>query len=152
MDEGTIRKHIRIGFEYSYLHDDWVNPLADALEGVTASEALSRPCPDCKGIWDMVLHMAVWNENIVERIRTGKPGRPADGAWPPIADPPDEEAWERAKQRLMNSLESVRETIESTPLGVIEASPWGLGDLFCRFIHNAYHIGQITKMREYMEA
>jgi hypothetical protein len=26
--------------------------------------------------------------------------------------------------------------------------PYGLADLLCRFIHNGYHIGQITKMRE----
>ncbi len=96
--------------------------------------------------------MAVWHENIVERTRTGQRARPAEGAWPALPDPADEAAFENSKRRLWDALGSVREMIETSTLDQLQAGPYGLGDLFCRFTHNAYHLGQITKMRECMEA
>ena len=148
MDEQVMRREVLVAFEYSYQHDDWVNPLADALAGVTAAEAAWRPGPDGRGIWDIVLHMTVWTKNIVERMRSGQPARPAEGAWPPPDTVMDEAAWEQAQQRLWDALAALQAYMETNSLDALAGSPYGLGDLFCRFIHNAYHIGQITKMRE----
>ena len=150
VDNETIKREIIIGFEYSYLHDDWVNPLSEALEGVTAKEAIWRPGPDAKGIWDMVLHMATWNENIVERIETGETVGALDGHWPAPPVVPDEAAWEAAKKRLWNSLDSIQRTLESSSLEKIQSGGYHLGDLLCRFTHMGYHLGQITKLRECM--
>ena len=147
-----MQRDVLLGFEYSYLHDDWVNPLADALGGVTVEEALWSPAPDSKGIWEIVLHMAVWNENIVLRMRSGEPVRPAEGAWPPLPAIPDESAWRDSQRRLWDALASVRVEIESNAPEALMRGPWGLADLLCRFNHNAYHIGQITKLRECMAA
>lgn len=151
-DDAAIRNQLAVAFEYAYLHDDWVNPLAEALAGVTVNEALWKPVADSKCIWEIVLHMAVWNENIVERIRSGQPVRPAEGAWPTLPDSPTGPAWEVAQRRLTDSLAAVRETIESTPLEGLLNAPWGIADLLCRYIHNGYHIGQITKLREWYTA
>ena len=148
MDQEAVRRDVLIAFEYSYQHDDWVYPLADALAGVTAAEAAWRPGPDLKGIWNIVLHMAVWTENIVERMRSGEDAHPAEGAWPPPPAVPDEAAWEAAQRRLWDALAALHAYIETNTLDALAGSPYGLGDLLCRFIHNAYHIGQITKMRE----
>ena len=148
MDGEAVKRDVLTAFDYSYLHEDWVYPLADALAGVTAQEAAWRPAPDGKGIWDIVLHMAVWTENIIERMRSGERVSPAEGAWPPPPAVLDEAAWEEAQRRLWDALAALSAYIEASPLDALAGSPWGLGDLFCRFIHNAYHIGQITKMRE----
>ena len=147
MEDQEFKDVILTALEYSYLHDDWVNPLSEALDGVSAEGAVWRPGPESKGIWDIVLHLAVWNENIIERMLTGEKCRPAEGAWPAPPDVPDEAAWDAAKQRLWDSLEALRQYIEANPLDEMQG-PYGMGDLFCRFIHNAYHIGQITKARE----
>ena len=148
MDEQAVRKDLLVGFEYSYMRDSWVHPLAEALEGVTAAEAAWRPGPDLKGIWDIVLHMAVWTENIIERMRAGTHVRPAEGAWPTLPAVPDDAAWEAAQRRLWNALDALHAYIETEPLDALTVGEYGLGDLLCRFTHNAYHIGQITKMRE----
>jgi hypothetical protein len=148
MDEQAVRRELLIGFEYSNKHYDWVYPLADALAGVTAAEAASRPGPDLRGIWNIVLHMAVWTENIVERMRSGENAHPAEGTDPPLPAIPDEAAWEAAKLRLWDALAALHAYIDTNSLDALAGSPYGLGDLLCRFIHNAYHIGQITKMRE----
>src|SRR5205823_3625306 len=129
-------------------HDDWVHPLAEALEGVTAEEAAWRPSPEVKGIWDIVLHLAVWTENIIERIKTREHCRPAEGAWPPPPDVPNEPEWVAAQKRLWDALDGLKSYMEANTLDTLNGGPYGLGDLLCRFIHNGYHIGQITKMRE----
>ena len=152
MDEATFKKELLVGLEYSYLHDDWVHPLADVLAGVTADEAAWRPAPDAKGIWDIVLHLAVWTENIIERMKTGERARPAEGAWPPPPAVPDEAAWQQAQRRLWDALNALRIYMEENTLDQLAAGPYGLGDLLCRFIHNGYHIGQIVKMREILGA
>jgi len=149
MDDATIKKEIAAGFEYSYQHDDWVTPLDEALAGLTFEEALWKRSSDSKSIWEIVLHLAVWNENIVERVRSGTKARPVEGAWPPLPSVHNEVTWEGSKRRLWNALNSVRTMIEETPLAAIQAGPYGVGDLLCRATHNAYHIGQITKIREF---
>ena len=148
MDEKAFKEGILAGLEYSYRHDDWVNPLDEALGGLSAEDALWRPGGELKGIWDIVLHLAVWNDNIVDRMKTGEKARPKEGAWPPIPNPADEAAWEASKRRLWDSLRNLEQSLSaSTPEGLM-AGPYGLGDLLCRFVHNGYHLGQITKLRE----
>lgn len=163
VDGQAVQWDVLIAFEYAYKEEDWVFPLADALAGVTAEEALWKPDPDdpeqtC--IWQIVLHVAVWNENIVERMgqrtRNEPMGHPSEGAWPPLPNTLDEAAWEASKQRLWQSLTTLRTHIETTPIAaLLDYGTVGyshLDDLFCRFIHIAYHIGQITKMRECQSA
>lgn len=160
MDQDVLRREIAIAFEYSYEHDDWVTPLEEALDGITAQEALWKPAPKIPSIWEIVLHVAVWNENIVERMaqrtRGERPGHPAEGAWPPLPAVQDEAAWEAAQNRLRESLSQVRTHIETMSLpAVVDYGSIGyshLDDLLCRFLHNAYHIGQITKLREWRTA
>jgi hypothetical protein len=153
--EEAIRRDILVAFEYSHLHDSWVTPLAEALDGITAEQAAVRPDPDSRSIWEIVLHLAVWNENIVQRMRHRQAGepftRPPEGAWPPLPETKNESVWHAAQQRLWDSLAAVRAQIESTPIdAMLDPGSVGysqLGDLFCRFTHIAYHIGQITKLR-----
>jgi len=143
-----IQDLLKAGFEYAYLHDDWVYPLKDALEGITAEQAAWRPAADAMGIWDIVLHVATWNDNIVERIETGQNARPKEGAWPAKPETPDEANWEAAKAKLQTSIDALRRLMETVPIDKIRSSPYGIPDLVCRFNHMGYHIGQIVKIRE----
>lgn len=147
MEETDVRKILKTAHDYAYLHDSWVNPLADALEGVTLAMASRKPNSQSNSIWAIVLHMAVWNENMVQRVRTGEKTRPAEGAWPPLPQTRTEAEWEQAKQRLFNSIEALGQMIDHEPLENVIASPYGIPDLVCRSVHMAYHIGQITTLR-----
>jgi hypothetical protein len=160
LDGDAVRRDVLIAFEYAHNEEDWVFPLADALEGVTAQEALWKSDPndpEQRCIWQIVLHMTVWTENIVDRMgqrMRGEPmGKPEEGAWPSLPTPLDEAAWEASKQRLWTALTALKAHIETTPLtAMLDQGTVGysqLADLFCRLIHNAYHIGQITKLRDW---
>jgi hypothetical protein len=159
VDGQAVQRDVLIAFDYAYKEEDWVFPLADTLAGVTTQEALWKPDPnepDQRCIWQIVLHMAVWNENVVERMgqrMRGEPmGHPSEGAWPSLPNTLDEAAWEASQQRLWKSLAGLRTHIETTPTAaLLDHGTVGyshLDDLLCRFTHIAYHIGQITKMRE----
>lgn len=157
MDEQAVKQEILIAFEYAHFHEDWVTPLSEVFEGMTAPEAAWKPNAETPSIWQIVLHMTVWTENIVERMAQRMqgelPGHPSEGAWPPLPVTLDEAAWENHRQRLENALTALRTHIETTPLAAMldygNAGYSQLADLFCRFTHNAYHLGQITKLREW---
>src|ERR1044071_299560 len=108
MEDQQFKHVILTALEYSYLHDDWVNPLSEALDGVTAEEALWRPGRDSKGIWDIVLHLAVGHEDVIDRMRSGDKSRPAEGHWPPPPEVADETNWRAAQNRLWDSLAALR--------------------------------------------
>jgi hypothetical protein len=156
IDPEALRRDILVAFEYCHLHDSWVTPLSEALDGITAAHAAVRPAPDSRSIWEIVLHLAVWNENIVHRMRWREQkmpfARPPEGAWPPLPATLDEPAWQAAQQRLYDSLAAIRMHIETAPIdSLLDTGTVGysqLGDLFCRFAHLAYHIGQITKLKD----
>ena len=147
-EDQELRNLLLVAFEYTYLHEDWSHPLDEALAGLTVEQAAWRPGGKEMGIWDMVLHLAVWNENIIERIETGQNAHPAEGAWPPIPEAKGEADWEVGKARLWASLDSLKNLLETAPFEKIRSSPYGFPDLVCRFTHIAYHIGQIVKIRE----
>ena len=97
----AVRRDLLLAFEYAHNEGNWVFPLADALAAVTAQKALWSPDPNAplqRCIWQIVLHMTVWTENIVERMaqrtRDEPMGHPHEGAWPPLPNPHDEVAWE----------------------------------------------------------
>ncbi len=142
VDGQAVKRDLLLAFEYAHNEQDWVFPLTDALAGVTVQEALWKPDvndPGQRCIWQIVMHMSVWTENIVERMgqrmRNEPPGEPQEGAWPPLPDTLDEVAWEASKQRLWKSLAALRAHIETTPLAaMLEQGTVGysqLADLFC---------------------
>jgi hypothetical protein len=148
LNEHETRELLKVGLEYSYLHEDWVHPLREVLEGLSAKQAAWMPGEQMKGVWDIVLHLTAWNCNIIERIETGEKARPKEGAWPPMPEVKSEEAWAAAQSDLWASVVALTALVDSVPLEKVRSSPYGFGDLLCRFTHMAYHCGQIVKLRE----
>lgn len=148
LNDAETRELLAAMLEYSYASEEWVFPLAESLEGIRFDQAAWRPGPEMMGIWDIVLHVAVWNENIVARVETGEEVRPEEGAWPARAEPMGEESWRAAQDRLWKSLTALKCLVEEGSPEKIRASPYGYPDLVCRFLHIAYHAGQIVKIRE----
>lgn len=143
-----FREKLRVGWEYTWRHDSWVEPLADALEGVTAEQASRPPAESSESIWRIVLHLAVWNENIVARVEQNSQLHPDEGAWPNLPESLSEENWSMAKQRLSDSIELVDLMLRETPIDQLLNNGYGFADILCRFTHMGYHIGQIVKTRE----
>lgn len=150
MEDRALIEDLRVAFEYTHVHDDWVTPLPEALADVTVEEALYQIADDdSEPIWRIVLHLAKWNENIVDRILQQDTSNPnEDRHWPALPLALDEDAWKAARQRLDDSITAIDSLLRSATLAQILESEYGLPDLLCRYTHMGYHIGQITKIRE----
>lgn len=145
--ESELREDLLVGWHYSYSDDNWVTPVRECLEGLSDNQARKRLAPFEHTVWEIALHLAVWNENIVERMTTGeKEAHPPEGSWPEVGCD-----WEADKQRLYRSFDEVRINLQSLSEESIRRNAYGLPDLFCRFTHNGYHLGQLWMMRQLLE-
>lgn len=148
MDDTAFRDLLVTTLRYSSDEEEWVEPWRMVLTGLTAEQAAWRPGRELKGVWEIVLHVTVWNENLLERARLGTPVQPPEGSWPSLPEAPTEEAWSAAKVRFWASLDALSAYVRTAPLEEMAAAPHGFADLMCRFIHLAYHAGQVEKLRQ----
>lgn len=129
----------------------WITPLREALDGVTAAEAAWKPAADERSIWEITLHVTGWTEWAAGFLR-GQDTEVTD--WPPVATG-EAAAWEAARARLDAALEAFRAGIAARTPDDLFVAPTPAVTATSRFVgiqsilvHNAYHAGQITKLRE----
>ncbi len=149
MGRDKIVDELLVTYEYSYAMDNWVAPIMEELEPVGVDEALFLPSGVERCIWEIALHVATWNENIVDRVRIGDKATVVGGHWPPLPLDKSDAAWQTAKRALRTSLDRIRLLLEESDAETLRASPYGIPDLVLRFVHIGYHAGQITKLREW---
>ena len=107
----------------AYEGQAWHGPsVCEVLAGVTADQAHARPLANAHSIWELVRHLAVW-EDVGRRRLEGDRAQidissPED--WPP-ADDPSEAAWEQAKAALDRGHQALRVPVGR--LGLVEARP-----------------------------
>ncbi len=118
----------------AYKGEAWHGPsVRELLAGVTAEQAQARPLANAHNIWELVHHIAVW-ENAGRRRLAGDPAQidissPAD--WPP----PVREAIARINESRLD--EPIVEGLSSTYVtlhGIIQ--------------HDLYHAGQIAMLKK----
>ena len=88
--------------------DAWHGPsVREALDGVTAAQALAQPLPPFHSIWELTLHVAAWHQETLAVV-CGRPYRdfPPEDQWPPLGES-SEAAW----QLLVGSIFSLLEEL-----------------------------------------
>ena len=140
--------------------DLWHGPsLWELLEDVTPEVAGGKPVPNGHSIWEIVLHMTGWRNEVAQRA-TGQPaGEPAGGDYPDIGDP-TAKRWKEALEALDAShvkLVAVAEGMSDDHL--LKATndprnrPLGTGVSYYVLLHgivqhDAYHAGQIAILKK----
>lgn len=136
----------------------WHGPsLLELLEGVSTSEAASRPIAGAHSIWEIVLHLATDYDLVLRRMAGD--GRQLTGAgdWPACPSP-TEENWRQSVEALKRGNDNLRRAVR-------EFSPARLDDplavdvpytAYVQFIgvtqHQSYHAGQIALLKRAMAA
>lgn len=139
----------------AYEGDAWHGPsVREALSGVTAEQARTRVLPNAHNIWELVHHIAVW-ENVGRRRLQGDRAEinissPED--WPP-ADDLSEAVWEQAKAALDRGHEALRKAIASLAESRLdEPILEGLSTVYVTLHgviqHDLYHAGQISMLKK----
>ncbi|MBO0797202.1 MAG: DinB family protein [Blastocatellia bacterium] len=131
--------------------DAWHGPsLKEILAGVTAAQADARPLPNAHSIWEIVLHIAGWEDVFRNRLEGRATSAPEDGDFPPVTDQ-SEAAWQKTLARLDESHRRLIETIagvknlQSTVPGKDYTVAYLLRNLAT---HHVYHAGQIMLLKK----
>jgi uncharacterized damage-inducible protein DinB len=132
----------------------WHGPsLRKLLEGVTAAQAANAPVAGAHTIWELVLHIAVWDEICTRRLRgeviRATTGSPED--WPPVGAL-GAEAWRDVVARLERAQATLAEAVESLAEERLDDKAAGCEWTNHRMIHGTlhhdlYHAGQIAVLR-----
>jgi uncharacterized damage-inducible protein DinB len=143
--------------------DAWYGPSTESLlTGLTAVDAARRPLGSAHSIWELVLHLIAWQNEVGRRLGGSAPAWPDEGDWQDI-DSPNEEDWVSVKTALADSTRRLIAQL-ATPwidyaalVGTVRSPELGTGVTVAETVlgvlqHNAYHTGQIALLRRAIES
>ena len=139
----------------AYEGSAWHGPsVREVLAGVTAVQAHARPLGNAHSIWELVQHIAVW-EDVGRRRLTGDRAQIAISSpedWPPPEDT-SEAAWEQAKTALDRGHQALVEAIARTPESRLDEPIFeGMSTVYVTLHgviqHDLYHAGQIAMLKK----
>lgn len=135
----------------------WYGPtLSEALEGVTAAQAASRPIKGVHTIWELVGHIAVWVEVPLSRYHGKGPEQVAEkDNFPTAPSKPDEKAWTKIKERVWKAHEAWYAELKKMSDNQLHTPrkpgfPPMADILYGVAQHTAYHIGQIVVLKKHL--
>ena len=126
--------------------DAWHGPaLKETLADVTAAEAAARPAPGAHSIWELVLHIAAW-EDVFRRRLEGEPvNEPAEGDFPQVQD---QQGWNAAVAKLdaahAQFIEKISTLTDADLSRIVEGKDYTIAYMLHGVVrHHVYHAGQV---------
>jgi uncharacterized damage-inducible protein DinB len=140
--------------------DPWHgSPLSETLKGISAADASRRPIAGAHTIWELVLHMTGWKDEVRKRLSGAPAAEPADGDWPDAGEPtPDRwraalDGLETAHRNLVDAVRRLPEAKLHEPTNDPRDRALGAGVSHYVLLHgivqhDVYHAGQIAILRK----
>ena len=132
----------------------WHGPaLLELLDGIHAKLAAAHPLPAAHNIWELVLHIAAWDDAVNRRIVTRKAvSLKMRKNFPPVTDE-SPAAWERAVTHLKNKHAELLKTVRGlSSRRLRERVPGKRYDIAFMLHgvaqHELYHAGQIALLKK----
>ena len=139
--------------------DAWHGPSVIAsLSGVTTQQATAHPIPPAHSIWEIVLHMISWKNEVRRRIGGADPATPLEGDWPE-AGRRDPAAWSAtlatlrvAHEALVSAARTLSDERLNEMVGTKRDPALGTGTYYVLLHgsvqHDIYHAGQISLLKK----
>ncbi len=147
-----IADQLRRAFE----GEAWHGPaLLEILRGLTATGAAARPLPRSHCIWEIVLHIAVWDD-VARRRMGGAVVQPTpEEDWPAVKDTSDK-AWLKSLDELKQTHDALIRAVTGISDSRLLAKVPGKDPDFYTFYymlhgivqHELYHAGQIALLQK----
>ena len=136
--------------------DAWHGPsVLETLKGISEEQAAARPVPGAHTIWEIVLHITVWIEQVHGRLRGDNTKRdlPPDQDWPTQPNRPDKTTWHALLDHLRRAHEAFAAEIARLDDDRLEKPILdGMSSVYVSLHgviqHNLYHAGQIAILRK----
>lgn len=131
----------------------WHGPaVLEILKDVTAAQAAARPFPNAHNIWELVLHIAAWEEACRRRLEGDRAELSDSEDWRNMAAT-DEAAWEQVKAALMEGHHRLRAAIAKADESkldepILPGMPSTYVTLHGVIQHDLYHAGQIAILKK----
>jgi uncharacterized damage-inducible protein DinB len=140
----------------AYYGEAWHgDPIQDILTGVNAEVAAVHPFRNAHSIWEIVLHMAAWDD-AVRRRTTGQTVNLTDKEnFPPIPDK-GEAAWRAAMDHLKKTHDELVKAVSGFPDDRLQEQVPGKREPYYNYYymfsgivqHELYHAGQIVMLKK----
>lgn len=137
----------------AYEGEAWHGPsVKEVLAGVTAVQAAAKPLPNAHSIWDIVQHIAFWENGLRRRLAGEVFKASLEDEWPAVTDT-SEAAWQNALAALERGQHELRQAIsELTEARLSErvpGEPYSIYFMLHGVIqHDLYHAGQIALLKK----
>jgi uncharacterized damage-inducible protein DinB len=149
-ESGRIADQLRRAFE----GNAWHGPaLLELLKGVDAATAAAKPFTDVHSIWELVLHIAAWDNAGLRRLKGEMAKLKGKANFPVVPTPPTEDAWHEAVAATKRTHENLVETVaglsEKRLRDRVPGKPYDFYHLFHGIAqHELYHAGQIAILKK----
>jgi uncharacterized damage-inducible protein DinB len=151
-ETSRIADQLRRAFE----GEAWHGPsLLEILDGLDAAGAAARPLPRCHRIWEIVMHIAVWDDAARRRM-AGEVVQPTpEEDWPSVRET-SLAAWQRALDQLKQTHDALVRAVTAFPDSRLAGKVPGKEPDYYDFYymlhgivqHELYHAGQIVLLKK----
>jgi uncharacterized damage-inducible protein DinB len=131
----------------------WHGPaVVELLADVRADTAAAKPIADVHSIWELLLHIAVWDNAGLVRL-SGKKYQPTGTDNFPLVTKPTEAAWRKAIAQAKRTHDRLTKTVASLPEARLRDRVPGKRYNFSHLLHGIvqhelYHAGQIAILKK----
>jgi len=151
-ETARLADQIRRAFEGDAWHGDSIKEL---LAGVTAATAAARPIKNAHSIWELVLHIAAWDDAVLRRIGGAAVQLTKQQDFPPVKDT-SPAAWRRTVSHLEQAHNQLIEAVAGFPDSRLQDQVSGKTEDYYDFYymfsgivqHELYHAGQIALLKK----
>jgi len=151
-ESAKLADQIRRAFESEAWHGD---ALLRLLRGVDAKTAAKRPIKSAHSIWELVLHIAAWDNAVIRRTRGEIVRVPAAQNFPRVKDT-SEAAWRETLAHAKRTHRELVKAVAAFPDSRLGEQVAGKSqkhhDFYYMFSgvaqHELYHAGQIALLKK----
>jgi uncharacterized damage-inducible protein DinB len=140
--------------ERAFHGDAWHGPaVLELLRDVDAATAAAHPLPDAHSVWELVLHIAAWDDAVNRRIVLKKALQLNDAEnFPPVKDK-SRAAWKKAIAHLKKTHAALVKTAKGLPENRLRervpGKKYDIGFMLHGVAqHELYHAGQIAILKK----
>jgi uncharacterized damage-inducible protein DinB len=147
-------KRISDQLKRAFKGEAWHGPsVLELLADVTPEQAAAHPIPGAHSIWELALHIRVWERITLKRIDEWVPieATPEED-WPPVTEF-GEHAWKNALNAVRLNHEALRETVsrmdDARLSEIVPGTQYSVYFMLHGVIqHDLYHAGQIALLKK----
>jgi uncharacterized damage-inducible protein DinB len=140
----TLRSILLEQYKTTYNVQDWFVPATKSVEGLSAEQAIWKPCDSCHSVAQEVTHIIFWDKEQLAKFRGEKPDA-FDGNNSKTFVNMDKAQWAAIVAQLNQVLGDIQKMIENAD----DAKLQGMASAITHIsAHHAYHTGQILFIRK----